>query len=151
MTKYKVAELDGAFLDAAVAKCKGLNFELGVYRDHAIDPTRSDPRESKFGGGPFLYGYCRDWAEGGPIIEADQIFLDPPHDIHRHGGAQPGWSHVMEWTATVSKRTRSYPNPNFLDKPGWPSCVGHGAGPTALIAAMRAVVASYGYTEIELP
>lgn len=124
MTTHKVAELEGEKLDIAVRICKGRKFD---------DPVSSD------------------WSFGGPIIEADQIFLDPPHDVHRHGGTQPGWSHVMEWSATVSARTRTYPNPNFLDKPNWPGCVGRGAGPTALIAAMRAVVASYGYTEIELP
>ena len=83
--------------------------------------------------------YSSDWAAGGLLIEQNQVFIDPPHDVHINGGPNAGWSRYNCWTATVSKRVRTYPVEG--QKQGH---VGRGAGPNCLIAAMRAIVASFG-------
>jgi hypothetical protein len=83
--------------------------------------------------------YSTDWAAGGLLIEQNEVFLDPPHDMHVHGGPNAGWNRYTVWTATVSSRVRTYPVTG--QKQGH---VGRGAGPTALIASMRAIVASFG-------
>ena len=51
--KVKTSELDGAQLDYAVGKCRGITLEL-----HGIVP------------------YSTDWAHGGPIIEREKINLE---------------------------------------------------------------------------
>lgn len=79
------------------------------------------------------------WGDGGPIIERDHIFIDPPHEAHVTGGPNGGWLRYNAWTATVSARTRKRPNPNDASLP---LTVGRGAGATPLIAAMRAYVDS---------
>ena len=95
--------------------------------------------------------YCTDWSYGGPLIEANQIFLDAPHEKHLNFGPGPDgvtrgdWVVEQRWTATVSAKVRTKPNPNM--EPGDPlshlTVVGRGAGPTPLIACMRAIVDSY--------
>jgi hypothetical protein len=57
--KIKTAELTGAALDWAVAKCVGYRLDLA-------------PEGS--------YTPSTDWAQGGPIIEREKIVLSP--DIH---------------------------------------------------------------------
>lgn len=87
--------------------------------------------------------YCEDWSAGGPLIESNQIFLQPPHETHRYFGPGKGgdWLQDLEWTATVSAAVRIYPyTPDHGN-------VGRGRGPTALIASMRAIVDSFGETE----
>ncbi|MGI4815885.1 MAG: hypothetical protein ACRYG5_10010 [Janthinobacterium lividum] len=85
------------------------------------------------------------WQEGGPIIERDQIFLEAPTMKHfNYGDGKGEWRDFPLWRATVSARTRTYPNPNG---PDFPDCIGRGEGPTPLIAAMRAFVASFGVSQ----
>jgi len=142
--------LEGAELDAAVAKLLGLapNIETPPgFRDGKIAviytgaPDYGPLFRGEKGHGATRWSPSTDWAQGGPLIERDQIFLDPPHDTHAHGGPNAGWHRTHGWSATVSARTRRYPN--HAD-PALPGCVGRGAGPTPLIAAMRAFVASFG-------
>lgn len=90
------------------------------------------------------------WGAAGPIIERDQIFLSPPRDVHmlnlKADGTPRGiWQSYENWQATVSARTRTIPNPNA---PHRPRIVGRGEGPTPLIAAMRAKVASHYGAEV---
>jgi hypothetical protein len=63
---HKVAEIDGALLDAAVAKAEGVTGGL-----HDISPE----------GAPiWLWDgllYSREWAHGGPIIERERLELRP--------------------------------------------------------------------------
>lgn len=62
----KTAELTGAALDWAVAKCKGLD-----YFQPEIGPSQTE--------------YSTDWAHGGPIIEREGLCL------HRYKGTAQ-WS-----------------------------------------------------------
>lgn len=59
-----------------------------------------------------------NWAHGGPIIEREHIRLEPPEDV-------PEWD-AKGWRARILR----------------PSAIGIESGPTPLIAAMRAFVAS---------
>jgi hypothetical protein len=116
--RHKVAELEGALLDAAVAKAE------------------NDPRISMWGAAPWIddgtvagqgmsgRGYCpsTDWCDGGPIIDREKIFLGPPTCVGDYG----------EWGASLDG-------------------VDYVRGPTALVAAMRAYVASKFGDEVELP
>ena len=70
------------------------------------------------------------------LIETQQIFVQPPREVHRCGGPNAGWEVITHWSATVSARTRTFKNAHGYD------CVGRGIGPTAAIAAARAFVAS---------
>lgn len=71
-----------------------------------------------------LYSPCSAWVQGGPIIEREHIKLAPFSETY--------------WEAVVY---------DFKTEPDrWP-----GRGPTPLIAAMRAFVASKFGEEVELP
>lgn len=128
MSMWEACALEGAELEAAVARLEGEPVEV---RDgKAVHPD---------GLWPYEYSYTTSWASGGPLIQREQIFLDPPHDAHVIGPARSGWIRQNLWTATVSARTRTKPNPN---DPALPRVVGRGSGPTALVACMRAYVDS---------
>lgn len=70
------------------------------------------------------HNYSEDWSQGGPIIEREKIDL-----VWQAGGYE-------DWTA--------YPNHGMNDE--FAQC-----GPTPLIAAMRAYVASRLGDEVEIP
>lgn len=114
MVRKRVAELEGAQLDAAVAIAEGLTVRArpgGTYhaKGDSMVPWYSVPR------------YSVEWVRGGPIIERERIWLAAPI------GLRPMWS------ASVGDDT---------------DCV---LGPTPLIAAMRAFVASKLGDEVEVP
>lgn len=89
--------------------------------------------------------YSTDWEVGGPLIESNQISLDPPFVAHmNYGNGRGEWVKQNMWTATVSAAVRTKPNPN---DPSLPRVVGRGSGPTPLIAAMRAIVDSFEKVE----
>jgi hypothetical protein len=102
----KTSELTGAALDWAVAKCElpddwsGAEIVLGDATD-----------------------YSTDWAQGGPIIEREGIWLQP--EIGKEGTGNA-------WYAVSMHDTDSY-------------------GPTPLIAAMRCYVASKLGDEVDIP
>lgn len=98
----KTNELSDAALDWAVMQCRGLVWAL-----HGRIP------------------FSTNWSQGGPIIEREEIALEPmTHDEHGDG-----------WLATRVE--------------GPAVCMEF--GPTQLIAAMRCYVASHLGDEIELP
>ena len=126
-------KLEGAALDSKVAELEGLDHQV-------IDGVCC--RMLPYSSGHFVrYQPSSNWAHGGPIIERDQIFLSPPSQEHHHGGESPGWNVYHFWRATVSRRTCRRPNPSGGTIA--PTTVGRGAGPTALVAAMRAFVDSH--------
>lgn len=108
--------LEGEALDEATTQC-ARNVALSGIGVHAFRPATNPAH--------FLQ-----------LIESQQVFLQPPRDIHRCGGPNAGWEDITHWSATVSARTRTFKNAYGYD------CVGRGIGPTAAIAAARAFVAS---------
>lgn len=98
-----------------------------------------------------FYSPSKDWARGGPIIERDLIMLMPPSEVHYNGGPNHGWKRYDHWRATVSSRTRTLPPQNDTQVALGIRPVGRGSGETALIAAMRAYVASHFGDEVATP
>ena len=85
----KTAELTGAALDWAVAKCEGVNDE--AFRLF-YEPT--EPDDYDFHGYPEFH-YTTVWSQGGPIIEREQIYF-LPHAMggwfaKMHGEPTPGF------------------------------------------------------------
>ena len=137
MTKKHVAKLEGAQLDWAVAmagqewKTAHRHFPtmtldstfVGVYI--AANSARSmcvlQPN-NPFRQDPHEYNPSTDWQLGGPIIERERMSL---------GEQDGGWGAVC---TTADHRL-----------------VAFGSGPTPLIAAMRAFVASKFGDEVEVP
>jgi len=118
--KHKVSELEGALLDAAVAKAERLRHidvddspHTGWYElpNGAVIGVRD-------------YAPSTDWSLGGPIIEREQIAV-AYHPLVEHWAAC-GNGH--RWLGLMNA-----------------------TGPTPLIAAMRAYVASKLGEEVELP
>lgn len=108
--KTKTNELTGAALDWAVAKCEGkCEGDFAWYYD------RRD-----------TFKYSTNWAQGGPIIEREEIELTR------------GTENSNGWTATIDL----YEGDAMRE-----SCT----GPTPLIAAMRCYVASKLGDEVDVP
>jgi hypothetical protein len=149
--RYDIAKLEGALLDAAVALVTGM-LPNGLMPDVR--------------GSGALALHCRDGRIYDPstndtlsmqLLHNHQVFLEPPHDVHRsnigpNGKPRGTWETYESWHATVSARVRTYPNPNVSDPQNWPGCVGRGEGRTPHVAICRAVVASYcgDYIEMEV-
>jgi hypothetical protein len=121
--KHKVAELEDALLDAAVAKAEG-----------QLAPIPSSWNAAERGEWTWVDGmnlaYSSDWADGGPIIERERI------DV-----AYWGRKTQEPWRAGIGIAA---------DSDVWDTDTAM-KGATPLIAAMRAYVASKFGEEIELP
>jgi hypothetical protein len=112
--EYKVAELEGALLDAAVAKAEGAR----------VLPGRIEwPGEIQMvsmGG----YRPGEDWFDGGPIIERERLVLGPTDKLGEWIAYADGAT-ITDWGSDTITGSSTY-----------------GTGPTPLVAAMRAYVAS---------
>jgi hypothetical protein len=104
--KIKTSDLTLLALDWAVAKC-----EVGEDISEIDDP----------------HFYSTDWAQGGPIIEREEI------SISREFAASK-----VEWAAWTPAPIRD-------------DAEAFGYGPTPLVAAMRCYVASVLGDEVEVP
>jgi Protein of unknown function (DUF2591) len=127
--KHKVCELEGALLDAAVAKAEGWKFEI----------RKNGEIGYCFAAIPDLGLVCfwpsSSWDDGMPIVERECIALIPPEPIvsveaERAAGMQP--SPWLSWQWGDPARRMSH-------------------GPTPLVAGMRSYVASRFGEEVELP
>jgi len=108
MKRIKTQDLTGPALDWAVAKCEG-------HTDGKDFAWYYDRRNT--------FNFSTNWAQGGPIIEREQILIQP--EIGKEGCANA-------WNAISMQDTEDY-------------------GPTPLIAAMRCYVASKLGDEVEIP
>ena len=121
--KIKTSELTGAALDWAVAKCEGVK---GAHIYKGLQwPVPPHPDYVAVGldmcGNQDVLAYSTNWAQGGPIIERENIAIWPDDE---DGG----------WFASLDGgRGEDY------------------KGPTPLIAAMRCYVASKLGDEVEIP
>lgn len=115
----KVSELEGAKLDYWVAKAEGYVMERAqdlqmVHRSDPMARILVGPGDSKY-----AYSPSTDWQQGGPIIERESISIMTAAELD---------SSPRKWAAWVG-------DPPFKQDEEF-------TGPTALIAAMRAYVAS---------
>lgn len=118
----KTSELTGAALDWAVAKCEGIKV-VAVKGGRA---TFSDPTDDG-ALNEMPINYSTNWAQGGPIIEREDISVSREFQSGR-----------VEWAAWTPAPIRD-------------DAEAFGYGPTPLIAAMRCYVASKLGDEIEIP
>ena len=116
----KTSELTGAALDWAVAKCE---FPYASSEDIQVwvQPLPCDDETD------FKFQPSTDWAQGGPIIERDEISISREFASGR-----------IEWAAWT-------PTPIRDDAEAF------GYGPTPLIAVMRCYVASKLGDDVTLP
>ena len=118
----KVSDLIGAELDYAVAKCEGAtNLRENPHRFDKRLIFRLAERTVFMND----FRFSTDWAQGGPIIERENIVLNPQY---------PSW-------ATTMRHAVSAPNTLSLIY----------SGPTPLISAMRCYVASKLGATVEIP
>jgi hypothetical protein len=143
--KYKTAELEGALLDAAVAKAEGVAITMPDNRGnpcvmaYQVD-SASGPSDDLDGD---RYTPSDRWDHAGPIIQRERIGIEY-------------WVMLGEryWGAGL-KDEKGHELPD-LDPAkhaemanGW--CPVMATGPTPLIAAMRCYVTSKLGDEVELP
>ena len=105
----KTSELTGAALDWAVAKCEDTITADGYF---LVNQMRR----------PHPAFYSTDWAQGGPIIEREEISVN--------------WNNG-QWEAHTTDKEDKYMQIEY--------------GPTPLIAAMRCYVASQLGDTVEVP
>jgi hypothetical protein len=132
MATYKVAELEGALLDASVAKAEGFN-------------VREDGRWRSAIGWELAPRFSADWQLAGPIIERERIVTVPTTGYEDDGptfwaatclGPEGAFSHYID---------EPLPFSTYRDDPA------AAVGATPLIAAMRAFVASRLGETVDLP
>lgn len=154
MTEFievKTAELVGSALEYSVAVA------LGAYGQETGSSALSDSKHWVIPGfAPMRWDDWTpsvDWSQGGPLIASNQVYLEPPHDVHRayldekSGRISGIWQTYESWHATVSARVRTLP-PKIE---GFPGLVGRAEGETPLIAACRAIVASHFGETVRVP
>lgn len=123
--KYRVDTLEGALLDAAVAKAEGMFFQLIERRGRTTCEATHIEKGDDIAPSEYalLFSPSCDWAAGGPIIEREQIAV-AYHPL------------VEQWAACGNGHR-------------WLGLM-NATGPTPLIAAMRAYVASRFGDEVDL-
>jgi hypothetical protein len=121
--KVKTNELSGAQLDWAVAKCEGVAVAYDRMNGwwETSDPRYAEPND------PEVFSPSTNWAQGGPIIEREEISTSREFASSR-----------VEWAAWTPAPIRD-------------DAEAFGYGPTPLIAAMRCYVASKLGDEAEVP
>ncbi len=126
--KIKTSALTGAALDWAVAKCLGIRVYIGRYEHTMTGPCLLDADLVDMNtDGPQELKFSRDWAQGGPIIEREEI------QTYVADAAYTG-----KWCAKPHDR-------EYWDFDG------AAYGPTPLIAAMRCFCCSKLGEEIDVP
>ena len=120
----KTSELIGPALDWAVMKIEGRVLVQTLGGGLLVNGRHEDGRElPEDWQMTFMWHPSTNWAQGGPIIEREEIALAPGYN----------------WEATKEIEYRGEAD----------YCVQH--GPTPLVAAMRCIVASNLGDEVEIP
>ena len=129
----KVADAIGAQLDWMVAKCEGYECEFG---DEVSGPWLV-PQEGYLHDEKPLASFrpSTDWAQGGPIIEREEISVEP---LYTAGG--------LDCWQAYGHNLRYDDQGNYIQ-----GSDNRQYGPTPLIAAMRCYVASKLGDEVEVP
>ncbi|MDX9971917.1 MAG: DUF2591 family protein [FCB group bacterium] len=141
--RIRAKELTGASLDWAVAKCDGVNLEAFTLYYHPTEPDDLDCH-----GFPEFH-YSTVWAQGGPIIARENITIIRANNDYVDGKWMPNWfaetDQYVGHSASESYEHQQM-NPTFMI-----SAEDGMYGPTPLIAAMRAYVASKLGVEVDVP
>lgn len=123
--KHKIAELEGALLDYAVALALGHRLSVSdMYGLEVLDAETGHLVERT--------NYSTEWAHGGPLLERMEISV----------AASENADGSVEWSAQAG------PFGDYIDVT---LPLGDMGSPTALIAACRAAVAWKFGDEVDLP
>ena len=142
--KIKTVDLTGPSLDWAVAKCE-IGDPVGSFLDGVVPhPNYADFHPST------------DWSQGGPLVERENITIIRADDTY--GTDEEGYCNnkrIPVWFAECDQwvghtETTSYEG-EYMEPTFMVGVSGGYYGPTPLIAAMRAYVASKLGDEIEIP
>ncbi len=136
--KHRVSELEGALLDAAVAKSLQRHWEIDaglcfVRLDKPTERPAGPLGTGDWDSRVFLAAFSpsSEWRDGGPIIERESVAV---------------WKADGDWCATIPGDS-AYPGDcDYIDVTRRDGS----SGPTPLIAAMRAFVSSKFGEEVEL-
>jgi hypothetical protein len=127
----KVSELSGPLLDYWVAQANGVTgvklWNDGAFSLFQWDDTKHDQ---------FEFCYSTDWSQGGPIIEREHIATRYSPSLF---GIEAFWE--AEIAPSPFQRVDYFPSPEPVNA--------YATGPTLLVAAMRAYVASKFGDEVE--
>ena len=121
----KTSELKGAALDWAVAKCEDILHPWGYIRIQDGRVMWITPRDHETADQWHQYSPSTDWAQGGPIIECENIELSPPF-------TSVDGLEFPTWCATIKDKASQMAY-------------------TALGAAMRCFVASRLGDDVDIP
>jgi len=136
--KHRVSTLEGALLDAAVARCEGYGEPVLFEADHFGEGEAAAHWFPHPNLPPFpVSDWCPSsaWVQGGPIIERHAIALQPDEplvstEVQAAAGMPPvAWT-AWQWGDPARRMMR---------------------GATPLVAAMRLRVASKYGDEVDLP
>lgn len=137
--KYMTHELECALLDLAVTQALGVPARIEQLPISDV-PLCIAAMESE-GADEGIFSPSNNWEHAGPIIEMERIdisigFSSNQYEVHEQ----------LKWSARAFKRAPIRPTRKGInDASVWMR------GPTPLIAAMRAYVASKLGKEVELP
>lgn len=139
--KHKVSELEGALLDAAVAKAEGWAYRIGrdgSLRVDGVSAERSGPD----------FAPSTDWEQAGMIIERERISLSFKHRRHPYENGSGDWcAHVF-----IAGSNMLIPGSYLSDQSSGEKEGAHllFSADSPLIAAMRAYVTSKFGEEVDL-
>ena len=140
--KHRTADLEGALLDAAVARAEGklfdlMNDEWGERAAYLVLMVNLPEFPLPVVGDKVKYCPSSQWQVGGPIIERERIATAWLWSADEQGAVS------RLWCAFIGAKA-----PWYIDER---MSTANGTGPTPLIAAMRAYVASKFGEEVEIP
>jgi hypothetical protein len=137
----KVSEATPLQLDWLVAKCEGW-LKGDITHPHFCKMWKEETRT------PAIYP-STDWAQGGPIIERENITLIRANSQYLEGKNVPLW--FAETDKWVGHNISTGYEGEYFDPCFMVDEAGGFYGPTPLIAAMRCFVASRLGDEVEIP
>lgn len=129
--KYTTSELEGDLLDAAVAKAAGYAPGFTDFGPEGSGPAWIHAEGKRGAVLRSRFKPSTDWSIGGQIIERERITIVYGANQDLVAGMWDAWCGPV-WASDMDMRV-------------------DGQGPTALIAAMRAYVASELGEEVDLP
>ena len=148
--KVKTSELSGVQLDYAVAKSIGQQLSNEDYDKQTGALWFESEHEWK------IWSPSTDWSQCGQLMTTYQIFIEPPHNVHKSmldekGNPKGCWETYESWHASVSTRVAERPPREAFE--GWyfPGGPYRAEGETPQIAICRAVVAAKLGDEVDIP
>lgn len=154
--KVKTSELSGVQLDVAVAIAIGGHITRAQDAQVYLNGMHQLCGEENKRHSRYVFSPSTDWIHCGPLMTTYQIFIEPPHDVHKlmldeKGNPKGCWETYESWHASVSTRVAERPPREAFE--GWyfPGGPYRAEGETPQIAICRAVVAAKLGDEVDIP